>query len=265
MIPDTRIPSESETGGESSSGDVSTEWNIDEQDDFFASVMCSEWEGDEDNKSLELGTHRDVYTMVKKYPQTPAEWKVYTGLQLNQLQITMDLNSFVKLNWSWLGANNPKAVSVDPYKEEDYDVPLTTKSFKTLEGAFYIGDTQGAKTTQIRQSSNINITINNNKERTDALFETKAIEMSDGDFVVEGSFDIWKADVLATTLENYAIDGVKKWLSVTVARGNVSYEIQMLAKLKTPSESKDGNKLKTTINFSIHDNGGIKIIKKVTA
>lgn len=268
MIPDTRIPSESETGGSSSSGDVSTEWNIDEQDDFFASLLCSEWEGDEedtDGKSVVLGTKRDVYEMVKKYPQTPAEWKQYTGLQLNQLQIAMDLNSFVKLTWSWLGANNPKSVTSDPHSDSDYDVPLTTKSFKTLEGAFYIGETQGAKTTQIRQASNINITINNNKERTDALFEMNAIEMSDGDFVVEGSFDIWKADSLATNLENMAIDGTKKWLSITVSRGNTSYEIQLYAKLKTPSESKDGNKLKNTINFSVHDNGGIKIIKKVTA
>ena len=36
-IPDTRIPSESETGTESSSGDITTEWNIAEQDDWLAS------------------------------------------------------------------------------------------------------------------------------------------------------------------------------------------------------------------------------------
>lgn len=273
MIPDTRIPSESETGGSSSSGDISTEWNIDEQDDLLASVLCSAWvdgdDWDEDEgtgtKSVVLGTSRDVYEMIKKYPQAPVEWKKFTGLQLNQLQIAMDLNAFVKMTWSFLGANNPTAVTTDPHSSTDYDVPLTTKSFKTLEGAFWIGDSQGEKGTQIRQASNINITINNNKERTDALFETDAIEMSDGDFVVEGSFDIWKADSLATTLENQAIVGTKRWLSITVARGNTSYEIQLYAKLKTPSESKDGNKLKNTINFSVHDNGGIKIIKKVTA
>lgn len=232
--------------------------------------MCAEWdktnwteETGKGTQTLTLGNKRDVYMMVKKYPQTPAEWKTYTGLQLNQLQIAMDLNSFVKMTWSWLGANNPKSVTTDPFDSTDYGTPLTTKSFKTLEGSFKYGDTQGAITNAIRQASNITLTINNNKERTDALFETDAIEMSDGDFVVEGSFDIWKADALATTLENLAIDGTKKWLSIVVKRGTVSYEIQLLAKLKTPSESKDGNKLKNTINFSVHDNGGIKIIKKV--
>lgn len=267
-IPDTRIPSESETGTSSSSGDLSTEWNIDEQDDFFASLLCSEWvDGEEGVKTLELGTVRDIYEMVKKYAQAPAEWKVYTGLQLNQLQIAMELNSFVKLTWSWLGGNNPKAVTVDPYSDEDYEDALTTKSFKTLEGGFYIGDAQGARTNHIRQASSVALTINNNKERTDGLFETEAIEMSDGDFVVEGSFDIWKADAIATTLENYAIDGTKKWLSFIVSRTvgavKTSYEIQLYAKLKTPSESKDGSKLKTTINFSVHDKNAIKIIKKV--
>ena len=81
-IPDTRIPSESETGTESSSGDITTEWNIDEQDDWLASLFCSEWVDDLVNstdtkevKTLELGNKRDVYSMIKKYPQEPVEWK----------------------------------------------------------------------------------------------------------------------------------------------------------------------------------------------
>lgn len=270
-IPDTRIPSEAETGTSSSSGDLSTEWNIDEQDDLLASVMCSSWDttdfATDGVKTLELGTNRDVYIMVKKYPQTPVEWKKYTGLQLNQLAIDFSLNSFVKMTWSFLGANNPKAVTSDPYSNSDYTTADTTKSFKTLEGSFKYGDSQDAISNAIRQASNISLTINNNKERTDALFETDAIEMSDGDFAVTGSFDIWKADALATTLENLAIDGTKKWLSIkverTVGSETTSYEIQLNAKLMTPTESKDGNKLKTTINFGVYDAGGIKIIKTV--
>lgn len=279
MIPDTRIPSESETGTESSSGSISTEWNIDEQDDFLASVMCSSWvEGNDwdsvdgtGTKTLELGTSRDVYSMIKKYPQSPVEYKWFKGLQLNQLGIDMALNSFVKLTWDFLGANNPKAVSADPttgLTNVTYGEAFTTKSFKTLEGSFFMGDAKGSHDVQIRQSSAFNMTINNNKERTDALFETEAIEMSDGDFAVEGSFDIWKADTLATTIENLAIEGKKKWLEISVSRtyeGKVyKYAIQLLAKLKSPSESKDGSKLKNTINFSVHDKGGIKIIKTVS-
>lgn len=276
-IPDTRIPSESETGTESSSGDISTEWNIDEQDDWLASVMCSEWQDvdhpDDDTvteKRLELGTKKDVYGMIKKYPQEPVEWKYYKGLQLNQLSIDMSLNSFVKMNWSWLGGNYPLPTTDDPVDtmtNVDYGTALTTKSFKTLEGSFKMGDSEDNLPIAIRQASVFNLTINNNKERTDALFETEAIEMSDGDFVVEGSFDIWKADQLAIDMEKYAVEGTKKWFSITVSRvvGNVktSYEIKLYAKVKTPSESKDGNKLKTTINYSVHDKNAIRITKLV--
>ncbi len=278
MIPDTRIPSESETGSESSSGSIGTEWNIDEQDDFLASVMCSSWDESEydsetesGTKTLELGTVRDVYSLIKKYPQAPVEYKWFKGLQLNQLAIDMSLNSFVKMTWDFLGANNPKAETIDPATKltgVTYGDALATKSFKTLEGSFFMDDVQGGHNIQIRQSSAFNLTINNNKERTDALFETEAIEMSDGDFVVEGSFDIWKADTLATTIENLAIEGKKKWLEIAVSRDyggkNYKYAIQLYAKLKTPTESKDGSKLKTTVNFSVHDKGGIKIIKTVT-
>lgn len=276
-IPDTRIPSESETGTESSSGDITTEWNIDEQDDWLASLFCSEWVDDLVNstdtkevKTLELGNKRDVYSMIKKYPQEPVEWKHYTGLQLNQLSVDMSLNSFVKMTWSWLGGNYPIPETTDPVNimtDVDYGTALTTKSFKTLEGSFKMGDSEDLFNTPIRQASVINLTVNNNKERTDALFETEAIEMSDGDFLVEGSFDIWKADQLAIDMEKNAVEGKKKWFSIIVSRvvGNVktSYEIKLYAKVKTPAESKDGNKLKTTINYSVHDKNGIKIIKTV--
>lgn len=280
-LPDTRIPSTPETGTESSSGAITTEFNIDEQDDLLASVMCSTWEdvaevdlpsydeGTVTQKTLSLGKVRNVYQMIKKYGQSPVEYQLFKGIQFNQLSIDMSLNSFVKMTWDILGGNHPQSQTTDPVSSMtgvSYDTAMTTKSFKTLEGSFKYGDSFDSLTA-LRQSPNFNLSINNNKERTDALFETEAIEMSDGDFVVSGSFDIWKAGALARELSNAGIKGDTKCFEITLKRevGNVTttYAIQLKVHLDDSSESKDGNKLKNTISFTMNDANGIKFIKTV--
>jgi len=279
VLPGTRIPSVPDTGTESSSGNTESEFNIDEQDDLIASVMCSSWVTDSeqitgnviDYKTLVLGTDKEVWRMIKKFAQAPAEWREFTGLQVNEMTLTLALNSFAKLSFGWLGSNNPKSVSVDPIDSTkfDYGAALTTKSFKTLEGYLKIGALADnfSNMTQIRQAPNLDLTINNNKERTDALFETEAIEMSDGDFDVSGNIDIWKADALGMSMFNDAVDGVDKCIEVQLSRTvsdiKTSYTIQIKAHLKGPSESKDGNKYKVTAPFSMNFENGLKFIKKV--
>lgn len=282
VLPDSRIPSIPETGGESNSGDITTEWNIDEQDDLFASVMCSAWKEDtltdsdvEDGitsrKTLTLGTKRETYSLIKKYSQSPVEYQHFENEQINQLQIDLSLNSFAKLTWSLMGANHPKSTTTDPIADIDYieyGSALTTKSFKTLEGYIYIGDSFSSEDMkQVRQCSNFALTVNNNMENTNALFEKKAIEQSLGDFDVSGSFDIWKAGDFARELSNEAIDGGEKYLKVAVSRvvGSVktTYEIQLIVHLDDSSESKDGNKLKNSINFTVGRVDGLKFIKTV--
>lgn len=279
ILPGTRIPSVPEKGSESSSGNTESEFNIDEQDELLASVMCSSWVADPekitgsvtDYKTLTLGTAKTVWRMIKKFAQTPAEWREFTGLQVNELTLTLALNSFAKLTFGWLGANNPKGVASDPIDPTkfDYASALTTKSFKTLEGYLKLGAIADAFTnmTQLRQAPNFDLTINNNKERTDALFETEAVEMSDGDFEVSGNLDIWKADAIGMSLFNDAVDGIDKCIEVqlsrTVSGVKTSYTFQIKAHLKSPSESKDGNKYKVSVPYSVNTDGGLKIIKQV--
>lgn len=287
-LPETRIQSIPETGSESSSGNLGSEWNIDEQDPLLASVMCSSWEDItedyndghstdfEEVKSLKMGTSRDVYTMIKKYFQEPVSWEKFKGIQIDSLSISMALNDFVKLSWGLLGANNPVPVTTEPLDttKATYEAALTTKSFKTRdlnlnicdydpsndEPSFVAGD-------KMRQCPSFELSISNNKERTDALGEAEAIEMSDGDFVVEGTFEVWNADQKAIDLKKAAIQGKDKWIETEVFREvggkRYAYAIQLKAHLKTPSESKDGNKLKYSIPFSVNFNDGIKFIKTV--
>lgn len=276
IIPETRIPSIPEVGTESSSGSTESEWNIDEQDDFIASAMCSEWvedtEKEIDNvteyKTLTLGTKKEVWRMMKKYAQAPAEWREFTGLQVNQMTITMALNSFVKLSFDWLGGNNPVSVAVDPVDSTkfDYAKAMTTKAYKTLEGSIKMGDSFDSLIA-VRQCPNFDLTVNNNKETTQALFEMEAIEMSDGDFDVSGNIEIWKADAIGMTLFNESVKGADKAIEVSVTRtvGGVktTYTIQLMAHLQSPSESKDGNKYKVAVAYTVNVDNGIKFIKQV--
>lgn len=220
-------------------------------------------------KTLELGTSRSQYSVIKKYTQAPVEYQHFKNEQLNQLTIDMALNSFVKMAWSFMGANHPKATTESPIADlshADFGTALTTKSFKTLEGYMYIGDSEDDMV-QNRQCSNFQLTINNNMENTSALFETEAIEQSLGDFTVTGSMDVWKSGDFARQLKNDAIDGKEKYLKVAVTRNvgtkQYAYEIHLIVHLDESSESKDGNKLKDTIKFTVGRADGLKFIKTV--
>ena len=107
-LPDSRIPGTPETGSESCSGSLNCEWNIDEQDDLIASAMCSEWtdcelteteteNGVTEKKELIFGEKRDVYQILKKYNQAPVEYQLFKGCQVNEMSLTLALNSFAQL------------------------------------------------------------------------------------------------------------------------------------------------------------------------
>lgn len=277
-LPDSRIPGTPETGSESCSGSLNCEWNIDEQDDLIASAMCSEWtdcelteteteNGVTEKKELIFGEKRDVYQILKKYNQAPVEYQLFKGCQVNEMSLTLALNSFAQLSFGILGANHPTSETVDPLPSGvTYGEALTTKAFKTLEGYMKIGE-DFETLVPFRQCPNFSLSINNNKERTDALFETEAIEMSDGDLAVSGSFDVWKAGDFARELSNAGIKGKDKCLEVTVSRTvgttKTSYQIMLKVHLDGSTEAKDGNKLKNTIPYSLNSVDGLKFIKTV--
>ena len=270
LIPDTRIPSTPEIGTESNSGDLSTEWNIDEQDDLFAGVFCSAWSAETNGKkSLTLADTVTSFCMVKKYPQTPVAWQLYKKMYVNQLTMDFATDAFVKLTWNLMGSNNPQKVTTDPLSDKSatYASASTTKSFLTKKGWLKYGDAVSSLVA-VRQSPSMNITINNNMEKTPALFEEESIENSLGDFVVEGSFDVYNVDDMGHDIYNDAVQGKDKVLQVRVQRtvGTVttSYTLTLNVHLGAPSESKNGNKLQFSVPFKVNDSKDLLLEKEVT-
>lgn len=269
ILPDSRIPSTPEVGTESNAGDLATEWNIDEQDDLFAGAFCGDWVTDGSKKTLTLGNAVKSFLMVKKYPQTPVAYQMFEKQYVNQLSMDFQTDAFVKLTWNLMGSNNPKKVSSEPASYDNrtltYGTASTTKSFLTKKGWLKYGDSVG-NLTAVRQSPSMSITINNNLERTPALFEEESIENSLGDFVIDGTFDVYNVDDLGHEIYNDAVDGKDKVLQVRVQRNvngtTTSYTLTMNVHLKAPSESKNGNKLQFSVGFQVNAVTDLKLEKE---
>ncbi len=269
ILPETRIPSTPEVGSESNSGDMPTEWNIDEQDSLFAAVMCGSWQTvNAKKKTLTLGDVVHSFALMKKYPQTPAAWQLYTHEFVNQLTMDFATDAFVQLTWNFMGGNNPKKVFSDPLtnKSPVYKNALKTKSFLTKKGWLKYGDSVNALTA-VRQSPSMQITINNNMERTPALFEEESIENSLGNFDVTGTFDVYNVDDLGHTIYNDAVEGKDKVIQVRVQRTvngvTTSYTLTLNVHLGAPSESRNGNKLQFSVPFTLNDDQDFMLEKYV--
>lgn len=260
VLPGTRIPSTPELGSESNSGDVSTEWNIDEQDAWFAGVFCGNWETDPENekrKTLTLGDAVHSFSLIKKYTQKPIAFQHFKKAFLNQLTMDFATDAFVKLSWNFMGSNNPVKVSEDPISDKapEYLEAGTSKSFLTRSGFLQIGDDVG-HLEALRQSPSLNITINNNMEKTPALFETESIENTLGDFDVTGTMDVYNADDKGHQLYNDAVAGKDKVIRVAVTRTvngvTTTYILTLNVHLEAPTESKNGNKLQFAVPFTLN-------------
>lgn len=268
-LPETRISSTPEIGTESNAGDIVTEWNIDEQDDLFAAVFCNEWQKESNTKkSLTLGDIATSFSALLKWSQKPEAWQLYKREFVNQLTMDFATDSFVKLTWNLMGSNNPPQVFADPLADKNvtYAEALKTKSFLTKSGCLKIGDTVDSLV-QLRQSSSMNITINNNLERTPGLFETESIENSLGKFDISGSLDVYNVDDIGNSLYNDGVNGADKVIQVRVERkvGTVttSYTLTMNVHLGAPSRSKNGNKFQYALSFKVNDTKNLKLEKEV--
>lgn len=260
-LPESRIQSTPEIGSESNSGNVVTEWNIDEQDPLFAGLFCNSWEVDAENenkKVLKLGDKVKSYTFLKKYSQEPVAYQIYKKEFINQLGIDFSLDQFVKLTWNVMGSNNPLKEDVDPIADKTpvYKEAMNTKSFLTKTGSIKIGDSIESLVS-IRQCPSMSVSINNNLEKTPALFEEESIENSLGYFVVDGSLEVYNVDAIGHQLYNDAVEGKDKVIQVsverTVADVKTSYTLTMNVHLGTPTESKNGNKLQFAVPYKLND------------
>ena len=261
---------------------MGTEWNISEQDDLLASAFCDTWKTDstvveEDTTAtyITLGNTVKSFLMLKHYPQTPVAYQLYEKEYVNQVTMDFATDSFVKLTWNFMGSNNPKkdtTGSVPTYNDGTNTRSLTlgtastTKSFITKQGWLKYGSDID-ELTAVRQSPSMSITINNNLERTPALFEEDSIENSLGDFIINGTVDVYNVDALGHTIYNDAVEGADRILQVCVSRKvedvTTSYVLTMNVHLGAPSESKNGNKLQFSVPFQVNGNENLKLQKIV--
>ena len=271
-LPDTRIPSTPEVGTESNEGDVSSEWNIDEQDAWFEGVFGDTFHQDAQNatrKYLTLGTNYKSFSLVRKYPQTPVAWQWFKKEYINQLQMNFATDSFVKLTWSFMGSNNPQKVADFPIADvtPTFLNALTTKSFLTKGDMWLKIGTTMQNLTPIRQCPTFDLTINNNLERTPALGEDESIENSLGDFVVTGNLGVYDVDDIGHTLYNAGTKGEDRIIQVAVSRKvagvTTRYVLTLDVHLGAPSQSKNGNKLQFTLPVTLNKADNLLLEKYV--
>lgn len=274
VLPETRIPSTPEVGSESNSGDIQTEWNIGEQDAWFAGVFGSNWKVETGkNKSLSLGKEGSSdypiashsFSLFEKFPQAPVAWQHYKKEFVNSLSMDFQTDSFVKLTWNFMGSNNPPMLDAFP---SDYGTPTIasaddSKSFITKGGMWLkIGDTLET-ISSIRQCPSLKININNNLDRTPALGEDESIENSLGNFDIDGTLDVYNVDATGKALYNDAVAGKDKVIQTRVSRKigdtTYAYTLTLDIHLSAPTKSRNGNKLQFSVPFKVNSDKNLKL------
>lgn len=180
------------------------------------------------------------------------------------ISLKIYINSLIDI----MGANNPKKVFEDPLasKKAVYKPSLRTKSYLTKTGFLKIGDSIETLA-PLRQCPSMNITINNNLERTPALFEDDSIENSLGNFDVSGTLDVYNVDDIGHELYNDAVDGKDKVIQIQLSRAvngvTTSYTLTLNVHLSAPTESRNGNKLQFSVGFTLNDDEDLSLVKEV--
>lgn len=272
VLPNSRIKSKGDAGTQSSSGSLSTEFFPDEIDDFLlASLLDSD-----SSLPASLGSTQTYFTFIKEYYQGSSPvYQVFTGVQVGQMQLSFEISSKVKVDLSLSGVDNPDILTTGATYNtvKGYCTSATsysTKSYNTLKGAISITASNSEFTGDFSALvKSCSLSVNQNPESTGALFQTKAIDSSLGDEVIDGSLDIWNTqDNVVVGLRNSAtqwVDNVA--IEVTLAEnltdvtGDKKYTISITASLKTPSETKDGNKLSFSIPYQVYNSNGLTISK----
>lgn len=280
VLPESRIQAMGDAGKTSCEGNLSTEFYADEIDDFLkASILAKDWqavESDKDGytaKKISMGYGSEAnkavqrfFTFVKKYHQGEKTFERFEDVTIGQMQLAFELNSKVKATFSLMGSNNPTEDVVDPM--DSVGEMLKTKSYNTRKGSILVADTvegliPSAENKQVRS---IALSVNQNPESTDGMFQTKAIDSSLGNEVITGNLDIWNTqDRYTREIFNKAKEWAEKYIRITLDRDESTiYQIDIHATLKTPERSKDGNKLSVNVPFQVYDEqNGVVITKYI--
>lgn len=264
-LPNSRIQAKGDAGTQSSSGNLNTEFYPEEINDFIKASMLSV--DDFDEGAVKLGNTQQTFCFIKEYYQgSHKAYQVFCGVQIGQMQLTFEIKAKVGVSFGLVGVDNNPILTDESEGEEatlytkvaGYCASADkweTKSYNTLKGAILISHAELSKDYSNLVRS-VALNINQNPDSTFAVFTKKAIDSSLGDEQIDGSVEIWNTqDNKVVELRNKALE----WLddvniAITLGEGeDVKYVIGIKASLKTPTESKDGNKLAFNIPIQVYN------------
>ncbi|MDR1250143.1 MAG: hypothetical protein LBK63_12690 [Treponema sp.] len=233
-----RNPAKNERGTDSSAGDLTVEFAPREQDALLEALLCGDWipnvdlsDASVDVSDLVPGIKQRSFYLLKEYTQPPVRYQRFTGLQVNSLNMTLTVKSFIQLVFNLMGGNNPELVSTSPVSLANKVLAMTTESFITTKG-FLTFD--GVPRTSCSDAS---LVITNNMEPVDALFQTKAIEKILGMLDITGSVTEYLTN---GELYNLAKQGASGELVYNVAREEGSYSFIMQIAFDNSTINKSG-------------------------
>jgi hypothetical protein len=233
-----RNPAKDERGTDSSAGDLTVEFAVGEQDALLEALLCGDWthntslsDASVDVHDLVPGIKQRSFYLLKEYTQAPARYQLFKGLQVNSLNMTLAVKSFIQLVFSLMGGNNPELAAASPVSLTNKVPAMTTESFITTKG-FLTFD--GAPRNSCSDAS---LVITNNMESVDALFQTEAIEKSLGMLDITGSVTEYLTN---GELYNLAKQGASGELVYSVNRGDASSSFIMQIAFDNSTINKSG-------------------------
>jgi hypothetical protein len=235
-----RNPAKDERGTDSSAGDLTVEFAVSEQDALLEALLCGNWtkntdlsDASTDVYDLVQGTpltQRNFY-LLKEYVQDPARYQLFRKLQVNSMNMTLSVKSFIQLVFSLMGGNNPELVATSPVSLANKVAAMTTDRFITTKGFLKFNDVAR------NMCSDASLVITNNMESVDALFQTEAAEKSLGMLDITGSVTEY---LTGGELYNMAKQGASGKLEYIVEWGDVSYSFIMQATFDNSTINKSG-------------------------
>jgi hypothetical protein len=233
-----RNPAKDERGTDSSAGDLTTEFAVSEQDALLEALLCGDWlqntslsDASTDVYDLVPGIKQRSFYLLKEYTQDPARYQLFRKLQVNSLNMTLSVKSFIKLVFNLMGGNNPELAATSPVSLVNKAAVMTTERFITTKG-FLTFDSIPRN-----MCSDASLVITNNMESVDALFQTEAIEKSLGMLDITGSVTEY---LTGGELYNLAKQGTSGELVYSVERGDVSYSFIMQIVFDNSTINKSG-------------------------
>jgi hypothetical protein len=226
-----RNPEKERKGTDSSAGDFTTKFAPLEQDSLLEALLCGTWSAvtlqdtdpyydTHDVWELVPGTLQRSFYMLKEFVQDPAKYQLFTGLQVNTLNMQFTVKSLINAVFGLMGGNNPMLVNTSPVSLAGKLNAATTEQFTTLEGFIKFGDTAAALT-RYRRCTDLSLTISNNMKSLDALFETEAVEKTLGMLNISGSITDY---LVGGELYNKAKNAESGVLDFAVAAADYIYE-----------------------------------------